>query len=102
MLALIYKFKVKSDKEAEFKKNWALIAAENKELHGSDGSCLHKGQDGFWYAYARWPSVEVWNADREFENKLAQADFNACIQERYNAIPMEVTTDLLSGPDKSD
>lgn len=33
---------------------------EFRDCHGGLGSCLHKEDNGYFIAYARWPSRQLW------------------------------------------
>ncbi len=49
---------IKIRKRRAIKKAWSYVTEELREKCGSLGSRLHLGDDGLWYAYAQWPSVE--------------------------------------------
>jgi antibiotic biosynthesis monooxygenase (ABM) superfamily enzyme len=55
MFAVIYRFKLKPHQEADYQKYWRDIATYFREYSGALGSCLHKGENGLWVAYSRWP-----------------------------------------------
>lgn len=55
MFAVIYKFKLKSAQEKQYQEHWHKIANFFIQSRGAIGSCLHKGEDGLWIAYSRWP-----------------------------------------------
>jgi quinol monooxygenase YgiN len=58
MIVYIYRWKIKTDKEAQFIEGWEFITRELREKCGSLGSRLHKGDDGLYYGYAQWPDRE--------------------------------------------
>jgi hypothetical protein len=55
MFAVIYRFQLQPEQEEEYQKLWRKIACYFVEKRGAIGSCLHKGADGLWVAYSRWP-----------------------------------------------
>lgn len=60
MFAVIYQFKVKKDKEDDFKNSWKQLTELIYEFEGSLGSRLHKQQEGIYLAYAQWPDKKTW------------------------------------------
>lgn len=62
MLAVIYRFKLKKHQEEQYISCWNTIADYFIEKRGAIGSCLHKGDDGLWVAYSRWPDMAARNA----------------------------------------
>ena len=62
MIAVIYRFHLTPGKEAEYQQHWHTVATHFKAHRGALGSCLHKGEDGLWVAYSRWPDRETWRA----------------------------------------
>ncbi|HEY9096829.1 MAG TPA: hypothetical protein VIN35_13875 [Hydrogenophaga sp.] len=54
---VLYRWKLKAGKEAQFVESWSEVTALFREK-GSLGSRLHKGPDGFLYGYAQWPSAQ--------------------------------------------
>jgi len=77
------------------------------EHRGAIGSCLHKGQDGLWIAYSRWPSKAARDASWPGENSpstelpneicLAINAIKECIdnEREIPEICLEVIDDLL-------
>ncbi len=111
MFAVIYKFKLQPHQEAAYRRNWQIIAHYFKENCGALGSCLHKGEDGLWLAYSRWPDSAT--RDKSWpKGKDINPDFPPKIQdaiqdmlllkeenknlENYNEITLEVIEDLLT------
>ena len=43
---------------------WERATQLIMQYRGGLGSRLHKAEDGTWYAYAQWPSKDVWQAHR--------------------------------------
>ncbi len=67
MFAVIYKFKLKPSQEELYRYHWNIIAQHFIKHRGAIGSCLHKGDDGIWVAYSRWPDKATrdtsWSGD---------------------------------------
>jgi hypothetical protein len=55
VFAVIYQGYLKPGREEEYRKLWKQIASYFVEQRGALGSCLHRGSDGLWLAYSRWP-----------------------------------------------
>lgn len=58
MIVYVYRWKIKSGKEEQFKEAWEFITRELRDKCGSLGSRLHRGDDGLFYGYAQWPDRE--------------------------------------------
>ena len=61
MLIALYRWKIKPGYEQQFTDCWSKITLYYLENHGSNGSRLHRGNDGLFYGYAKWPSLEQRN-----------------------------------------
>jgi hypothetical protein len=57
-IVILYRWRLRTGHEAQFKEAWSVVTRALIE-RGSLGSRLHVGNDGVWYAYAQWPSVEA-------------------------------------------
>jgi hypothetical protein len=68
MIAVIYKFKLKPHHEAEYMQLWLCVATYFKQQRGALGSSLHKGDDGDWMAYSRWPDEATRDASWPDDN----------------------------------
>jgi hypothetical protein len=107
MFAVIYQMYVKPGREQEYQEWWSKIACYFVEHRGAIGSCLHRGSDGLWLAYSRWPDKATrdasWPGDNapsdELPEEIRQAilGIKDCVdQERkYPEICLEVVEDLL-------
>lgn len=98
MLCLVYKFAVKPDQHALFRAGWREVTEFIYRNCGSLGARLHRGDDGFWFAYAQWPDEHHWQlgetAIREFLER-SQWD-EICLSGPVEVLmQMEVTDDLL-------
>lgn len=68
MYAISYRFKLihpSAESETHFIACWSGITEFFKEKAGALGSRLHKGEDGFFYAYAQWPDRHTFEAASE-------------------------------------
>lgn len=116
MFAVIYKFKLKTEQEELYQYHWQKIANFFIENRGAIGSCLHKGDNGLWIAYSRWPDKETrdasWPGEESPTNELP-ADIrhsiqvmqtikkeNSDLEEDYEEICLNVINDLLGIPEK--
>ena len=97
--AVLYRWKLKPGREAEFEAAWTDGTLRIHQACGSYGAVLHKGEDGLYWSYAAWPD----EADRQqcFEDHdwFSQDCFRAmqaCIAERFDEIPLSVTHDELA------
>lgn len=110
MFAVIYQFKLKPHQEETYQECWEKIVEYYKEKCGAIGSCLHKGEDGLWVAYSRWPDKQTrdaaWPSEGEPSAKLPN-EIRTIIQkmqflkkenqelEQYDEICLEVINDKL-------
>ncbi|HXH52081.1 MAG TPA: hypothetical protein VNH53_01460 [Sphingomicrobium sp.] len=53
--AVLYRWKVEPEHEADFRERWKRGTERLKGL-GSRGSCLSQAENGDFVAFARWPS----------------------------------------------
>ena len=78
---------------------WTRVSAKLRSERGSLGSHLHKGDDGWWYSYAQWPSSEAW--DRAFAagpvDPQALAVMQSAILESAPELVLTPVVDLLQG-----
>jgi hypothetical protein len=99
MFIILYRWRIKPEKETQFIEAWSEITAFYRENFDSLGSRLHRGDDGIFYAYAQWKSAE----DREtaFANSLkteAGARMREAIEENFEAVVLEKVSDFLIFP----
>ena len=113
MFAVIYRFKLKPHQESIYKECWDKIVKYFMESRGAIGSCLHKGTDGLWVAYSRWPDKATrdasWPSDNAPSNELPN-EIRAVILkmqaikeenqdlEQYEEICLDVIKDKLLSP----
>ena len=95
MIAL-YRWKVRRGFEQQFIDNWSVITLYYREVHGSSGSRLHRGSDGLFYGYAKWPSAELRaKAFKTGEEHPARPALTEAIEESYPEVLLELAADLL-------
>jgi len=96
MFIVLYRWKIKPEKEVQFIEAWSEITAYYLENFDSLGSRLHRGNDGIFYAYAQWKSVE--QRENAFENAIeleAGNKMKEAIEERFEPIILEKLSDYL-------
>jgi heme-degrading monooxygenase HmoA len=97
MFAVLYRWRVKPELEQQFVDSWSEITAKYRDsFEGARGSRLHRGSDGFWYAYAQWKSDE--HRQNAFKNRPdlpARARLLEAIEEDFPEIRLEIVSDLL-------
>jgi choline dehydrogenase-like flavoprotein len=101
MFIVLYRWRIKSEKEEQFIQAWSEVTDYFRKNWDSLGSRLHRGNDGIFYAYAQWKSVE----DREnaFENAIdleATPKMAEAVEERLAPIILENLSDYLILPEK--
>lgn len=95
MFIALYRLKLKSGQEENFRESWRRITEEIYLKHGSLGSRLHKAEDGTWVAYAQWSDKKSWlTRSKSLEDLEALTWFRESIDISYPDLYMEVTDDL--------
>src|SRR5271156_5423842 len=97
MFCVIYQWKVKHEKEEEFRDTWRTITEAIFLQHGALGSRLHKSDDGTWIAYAQWPDRDRWqNHSDTLGVELARSKQSECLSESVKVLhTLTMTDDLL-------
>jgi hypothetical protein len=100
MIIYLYRWKLYPEKEEQFAKAWSYVTEQLRDKCGSYGSRLHRGDDGLWYGYAQWPSVE-----QRGKAKLSGAEIDEARRlmkdatiEGFPEIALTPTNDFLLGP----
>lgn len=96
MFVILYRWRIKSEKEAQFIEAWSEVTAYYRENFDSLGSRLHRGDDGIFYAYAQWKSAE--QREKAFENAVeleAGTKMREAIEERFPEVRLEILSDYL-------
>jgi len=100
MIVVLYKWRVDPSKEAVFIENWAVVTRHYLEHCGSLGSRLHRGSDGLFYGYAKWPDNET--RERAFLDvrvELARLHMQDSVTESFPVTFLDVVADhLADGP----
>ena len=101
MLILLYRWRIKPEKEAQFIEGWSEVTEFLRENFDSLGSRLHRGSDGLFYGYAQWKSV----ADREKafaeSPQLEESEkMRDAIEESFPEIILEKLSDFLISSEK--
>jgi hypothetical protein len=99
MFIILYRWRIKPEKELQFIEAWSEITDYYRENCDSLGSRLHRGDDGIFYAYAQWKSKE----DREnaFANSPksdAGTRMREAIEESFEPVILEKLSDFLIFP----
>ena len=83
--------------EQQFVDGWERVTLAIRSECGSYGSRLHRGDDGTWFAYARWPSAEA-RAQCDLQEEEGLRLMQEAIDERFSEITCELVSDLLREP----
>ncbi len=96
LIIFLYRWKIKSGKENQFEKSWAVVTKAMRDLCGSYGSRLHLSESGEYLGYAQWPSIEARNkCELDSRSSLARDLMREAIQFSYQVEQLEVKLDLL-------
>jgi quinol monooxygenase YgiN len=98
MFAVMYRWRLKPGTESQFASAWAERTRAIASQEGGLGSRLHRSDDGWFVAYAQWPSRAAWEA---FMAKSAAPTpagtlMGSCIETREVPLCLEVVADLLA------
>jgi RimJ/RimL family protein N-acetyltransferase len=97
--AVIYRWRLTPGLEERFAAAWGARTARIQALCGSYGAQLHRGEDGVWLSYARWPSAEARDACfADLPDDEDAAAMRGAIAERLPEIVMELVDDRLREP----
>ncbi|MBL8447815.1 MAG: antibiotic biosynthesis monooxygenase [Zoogloeaceae bacterium] len=104
MFVVVYGWRVKAGKEAQFREAWCRGTREIVRIYGGLGSRLHRESDGRFVAMAEWPDRATWqrafDAKMVYDDREARAMFLDALEETSTGqaplLTMEVTDDLLA------
>ena len=104
MYVVVYWWRVKPGKEAQFREAWRRGTREISRIYGGLGSRLHRAPDGRFVAIAEWPDRDTWqrayDARMVYEDKEARAMFVDAIAEvppgNEPVFTLELLDDLLA------
>jgi RimJ/RimL family protein N-acetyltransferase/heme-degrading monooxygenase HmoA len=97
--AVLYRWRLKPGCETAFEAAWAEGTRHIHRECGSYGAVLHRGEDGLYLSYAAWPSDEVRKtcfADHDWFSRDCFTTMQACIEERFEEIRLDVSHDALT------
>lgn len=94
---IMYRFKVRPAREADFQSAWGRLTEAYKRDRGGLGSRLHRAEDGLWVAYAQWPTKQMWEDSRNLgpPDGTAAALMAEAVEERLDPILLTPAKDLL-------
>jgi heme-degrading monooxygenase HmoA len=97
MIAILYSWRIKPDKEEQFIESWLQITEFLHNNSGSLGSRLHRGNDNLFYGYAQWKSDE--ERQNAFQNSAQISDaiekMRDSIEETMPEIMLQPIADFL-------
>ncbi|MEZ5308248.1 MAG: antibiotic biosynthesis monooxygenase [Pyrinomonadaceae bacterium] len=95
--AVLYRWRLHPGSEQDFVAAWSRASELLLANHGSLGSRLHRGADGWWYSYAQWPSAEARDVAFAAEPLDAEATerMRDAIAERLPEIVLESVADFM-------
>ena len=95
--AVIYRWRLRRGMEKQFQEAWAKTTKTIKEERLGLGSRLHRDDDGYWVAYAQWPSRRAWEQSRELgpADPEVSALMTAAVEESFAPVVLEPVVDLL-------
>jgi heme-degrading monooxygenase HmoA len=98
MFVVIYHWKLKSGRYAEFREAWRQATEAIYAKRGSLGSQLMQSNDRTYYAVARWPERDQWvnRSQPEAADPQAMQTMGGLIKESFPPVELEVTDDMLA------
>ena len=72
MHAIYFRWKVASGHEQDFEQAWLELTKLVRDERGGLGSRLHRSTDGYYFAYAQWPSERAWATQAEPTPRMAE------------------------------
>ena len=97
--AVLYRWRLRAGSEASFQEAWARVTKALRRERAALGSRLHRSEDGFWVAYAQWPSREAWEHSRQAGavDQAAARSMAEAIEESLEPILLRPCADYLVG-----
>ena len=95
--AVIYRWRLRSGMEQQFQAAWATVTKTFMAERRALGSRLHRDDDGYWVAYAQWPSRRAWEQSRKLgpaDPKVSAAMAEA-IEESFAPMALDPVADYL-------
>src|SRR5687768_2031566 len=100
MLAVLYRWQVKPDMDAQFVEGWLRVTRAIAAECGSYGSRLHRSDDGSWFGYARWPDAATRDRCQHHEAEGLRLMTDAA--DLLEQLPADIVEDLLREPAATD
>lgn len=101
MFTVLYRWKIKPGLEGQFIDSWSEVTRHYRTYAGSRGSRLHRGNDGYFWAYAQWDSNEARQAAFSDPPVIpAREKMIEAIEERFDEIVLEIVSDHLAASEK--
>ncbi|HEY4028528.1 MAG TPA: antibiotic biosynthesis monooxygenase [Candidatus Dormibacteraeota bacterium] len=101
MFAVIYRWRVRPDREEAFVEGWRRVSGAVRDRFGSYGSRLHRSEDGLFVSYGRWPDREAREPYRQHLDVDPEGFrlMQEAIVEELPEIRLSILGDLLDEPD---
>ena len=98
MFAVMYRWRLKPGTELQFASAWAERTRAILQKEGGLGSRLHRTDDGWFIAYAQWPSRAAWEVFMATSSAPSPAGslMRSCIEASQEPLCLEVIADLLA------
>lgn len=107
MYCIIYRFTLcqpSPETAARFVEVWSGVTDYFKRECGALGSRLHRADDGVIFAYAQWPSEDIYNATDDHEPKQdfvkLRVEWAGLCEPTEVIFAGEVVADMLVQPDQ--
>ena len=99
MFTILYRWRIKPEKERQFIESWSEVTVYYRENFDSLGSRLHRGDDGIFYSYAQWKSAgQREKAFANLPNLPAREKMRESVEESFPEIRLEIVSDYLILP----
>jgi len=101
-LVVLHRWRLDPGQEGRFVEAWSVVTRALLE-QGSLGSRLHRGDDGLWYAYERWPNAETRSAAVPQGPEVAEARraMEEAVAVHFPAVMLEPVADHSVGRSRS-
>lgn len=97
MYSAFYHWRIKPGREQDFVRLWSEGTLLFRDEQNTLGSRLHKADDGTYFAYAQWPSADMFHGPRTLSPHHTQVlkDMRDCVEQSFPAVLGEVLVDCL-------
>lgn len=95
---VLYRWRLKAGREADFITAWRSATEILRREHGGLGSRLHRAHDGTFVAYAAWPdeATRAASGDGGAERARLRAIMRDAIEETFPEVRLTPVADLLA------